>query len=89
MTMASAVATYFLALYPDVMPSTLVGGPSLSIENASSSELTLKIMTVAALVFTPDRAALHGLDVLDVPQAARHPAHPRARRGQVTGRHPR
>ena len=52
-TMASAVATYFLALYPNVMPTTLPGGTSLTIENASSSELTLKIMTVAALVFTP------------------------------------
>ena len=35
------------------MPTTLPGGTSLTIENASSSELTLKIMTVAALVFTP------------------------------------
>ena len=52
-TMASAVATYFLALYPEVMPTTLLGGLSLSIENASSSQLTLQIMTVAALVFTP------------------------------------
>ncbi|GAA4404094.1 cytochrome d ubiquinol oxidase subunit II [Fodinibacter luteus] len=52
-TMASAVATYFLALYPNVMPTTLPGGTSLTIENASSSELTLQIMTVAALVFTP------------------------------------
>ena len=52
-TMASTVATYFVMLYPDVMPSTLIGGQSLSIENAASSELTLKIMTVAALVFTP------------------------------------
>ena len=52
-TMASAVATYFLALYPNVMPTTLPGGTSLTIENASSSEMTLKIMTVAALVFTP------------------------------------
>ncbi len=52
-TMASAVATYFLTLYPNVMPTTLPGGTSLTIENASSSELTLKIMTVAALVFTP------------------------------------
>jgi len=52
-TTASAVATYFLMLYPDVMPTTLAGGTSLTIENASSSELTLKIMTVAALVFTP------------------------------------
>ena len=52
-TMAAAVATYFLALYPDVMPSTLLGGLSLSIENAASSEMTLQIMSVAALVFTP------------------------------------
>jgi len=52
-TMAAAVATYFLTLYPNVMPTTLPGGTSLTIENASSSELTLKIMTVAALVFTP------------------------------------
>ena len=52
-TMASAVATYFLALYPNVMPTTLPGGTSLTIENAASSEMTLKIMTVAALVFTP------------------------------------
>jgi len=52
-TFAAAVATYFLTLYPNVMPTTLAGGTSLTIENASSSELTLKIMTVAALVFTP------------------------------------
>ena len=52
-TAAAAVATYFLALYPDVMPTTLAGGQSLTIENASSSPLTLKIMTGAALVFTP------------------------------------
>ena len=52
-TMASAVATYFLVLYPNVMPTTLPGGTSLTIENAASSEMTLKIMTVAALVFTP------------------------------------
>ena len=45
-TMASTVATYFLALYPNVMPTTLPGGTSLTIENAASSELTLKIMTV-------------------------------------------
>jgi len=52
-TIAMAVVTYFLTLYPNVMPTTLEGGTSLTIENASSSELTLKIMTVAALVFTP------------------------------------
>jgi cytochrome d ubiquinol oxidase subunit II len=52
-TIAMAVVTYFLTLYPNVMPTTLEGGTSLTIENAASSELTLKIMTVAALVFTP------------------------------------
>ncbi len=52
-TMAAAVATYFLALYPTVMPTTLANGTSLTIENAASSTLTLQIMTVAALVFTP------------------------------------
>ncbi|WP_299443962.1 cytochrome d ubiquinol oxidase subunit II [uncultured Phycicoccus sp.] len=52
-TAATVVATYFLALYPDVMPTTLAGGTSLTIENASSSPLTLQIMTWAAVVFTP------------------------------------
>jgi cytochrome d ubiquinol oxidase subunit II len=52
-TIAAAVATYFLALFPNVMPSTLEGGTSLTIMNASSTELTLKIMTIAAAVFTP------------------------------------
>jgi len=53
LTMGMAVMTYFLVLFPNVMPTTLTGGKSLTIENASSSPLTLKIMTGAALVFTP------------------------------------
>ncbi len=52
-TVAAAVATYFLALFPNVMPSTLAGGTSLTIMNASSTELTLTIMTWAAVIFTP------------------------------------
>ena len=48
-----AVPTLFLALYPDVMPSTLNPAWSLTTTNASSSELTLKIMTIVALIFTP------------------------------------
>lgn len=52
-TIAMAVATYFLTLYPNVMPTTLEGGTSLTVDNAASSELTLKIMTGAAVVFTP------------------------------------
>ena len=52
-TAATAVATYFLALYPDVMPSTLEGGRSLTIENASSSDYTLQVMSWVALVMVP------------------------------------
>ncbi|WP_245862697.1 cytochrome d ubiquinol oxidase subunit II [Phycicoccus duodecadis] len=52
-TAAATVATYFLALFPDVMPTTLDGGRSLTIANASSSPMTLQIMTWAAAVFTP------------------------------------
>ncbi|MCA1780612.1 MAG: cytochrome d ubiquinol oxidase subunit II [Intrasporangiaceae bacterium] len=52
-TIAMAVTTYFLILFPDVMPSTTNPDWSLTIENASSSPLTLKIMTGAAVVFTP------------------------------------
>ena len=36
-TFAMAVATYFLVLFPNVMPSTLDGGTSLTIENAAST----------------------------------------------------
>ena len=52
-TIAMAVATYFLLLYPNVMPSTLNEAWSLTVDNASSTDYTLKIMTVVALVFTP------------------------------------
>lgn len=52
-TIALAVATYFLVLFPNVMPTTLAGGTSLTIANASSTEMTLTIMTWAAVVFTP------------------------------------
>ena len=50
---AAAVATLFLALFPDVMPSTTNAAFSLTTTNASSTEYTLKIMTWVAAVFTP------------------------------------
>ena len=50
---AFAVATLFLALFPDVMPSTLNPAYSLTTTNASSTDYTLRIMTIVALVFTP------------------------------------
>ncbi|MDQ7904006.1 cytochrome d ubiquinol oxidase subunit II [Phytohabitans sp. ZYX-F-186] len=50
---ALAVATLFSALFPDVLPSTLDSANSLTVDNASSTPYTLKIMTWVAVVFTP------------------------------------
>ena len=52
-TIAMAVATYFLLLFPDVMPSSTDAAWSLTTANASSTPYTLKIMTWVAVVFTP------------------------------------
>jgi cytochrome d ubiquinol oxidase subunit II len=49
----AAVATLFLALVPDVMPSSTNPAFSLTTTNASSTELTLTIMTWVAAIFTP------------------------------------
>lgn len=43
----------FQGLFPRVMPSSLNPDWSLTIHNASSSELTLKIMFIVALLFVP------------------------------------
>ncbi len=59
-TIALAVAGMFLALFPDVMPSTLAGGASLTTTNAAATSYTLKIMTVTAVVFTPLVLAYQG-----------------------------
>ncbi len=48
-----ATVTVFVALFPNVMPSTLNPDWSLTIYNASASDYTLGVMTVVALVFTP------------------------------------
>ncbi len=48
-----AVATLFLALFPDVMPSSTDPAYSLTVHNASSTPYTLTIMTVVAVIFTP------------------------------------
>ena len=50
---AMVVATYFLLLFPYVMPSTTDPAWSLTTDNASSTHLTLTIMTWVAVVFTP------------------------------------
>lgn len=50
---AAVVVLLFGSLYPNLVPSTLDPAWSLTIENASSTSYTLKIMSWAALVFTP------------------------------------
>src|SRR6478736_5677365 len=50
---ALGVGGLFLALFPDVMPTSLANGISLTTTNASATAYTLKVMTVVALVFTP------------------------------------
>ncbi|MGW1473352.1 cytochrome d ubiquinol oxidase subunit II [Streptomyces olivaceus] len=52
-TIVAAVAMLFLSLFPNVMPSTLDPGWSLTVTNASSSAYTLKIMTWLAVIATP------------------------------------
>jgi cytochrome d ubiquinol oxidase subunit II len=51
-TLAGLVATWFVAIAPEVLPR-LGGGPGLTIHQAASSAYTLKVMTVVALVATP------------------------------------
>ncbi|MBJ7340844.1 cytochrome d ubiquinol oxidase subunit II [Mycolicibacterium sp.] len=49
----AVVVLLFGSLYPDLIPSTLNPDWSLTVHNASSSPYTLKIMSWAALIFTP------------------------------------
>ena len=51
--LALAVAGLFIALFPDVMVSSTSAAYSLTTTNASSTHLTLQIMTAVALVMTP------------------------------------
>jgi len=50
---AAVVILLFGALYPNLVPSTLNPDWSLTIHNGSSSPYTLKVMSWAALIFTP------------------------------------
>jgi cytochrome bd ubiquinol oxidase subunit II len=50
---AMAVVSLFGSLYPNVMPSTTDTAYSLTVTNASSTDYTLKVMTIVALVMTP------------------------------------
>lgn len=53
LTIALGTAVVFAGLFPKVMPSTIDPAYSLTVYNASSSQLTLKVMTAIALVFVP------------------------------------
>ena len=50
---AAVVILLFGSLYPNLVPSTLDPSYSITIYNGSSSPYTLKVMTWAALIFTP------------------------------------
>lgn len=52
-TIAAAIATLFMLMYPDLMISTIDPAFSLNIYNAASSAYTLRVMTIVALVFMP------------------------------------
>ncbi len=52
-TIAFAIITIFMTLFPRVMISSLNPDWSLTIYNASSTPYTLSVMTVVALIFVP------------------------------------
>jgi cytochrome d ubiquinol oxidase subunit II len=53
MTIMAAVVTLFVSLYPRVMVSNPDFANSLTIDNASSGDYTLKVMTIVAAVLIP------------------------------------
>ena len=77
-TIAAAVAMLFLALFPNVMPSSLERG----LEPDGHQRVVEPVHAEDHDLVRGDRharrPALPGLDVLGVPQADRHPAHRRA-----------
>lgn len=53
LTIALMFATMFVYLYPNVLPSNIDAAYSLDVYNAASSNMTLKVMSWVALIFTP------------------------------------
>ncbi len=53
LTIAVAVASLFVAMFPDVMPSSTDPAYSLTATNAASTQYTLTIMTWVAVIFFP------------------------------------
>lgn len=52
-TIALAVLSLFMALFPDVMPASNDAANSLTVANASSSQYTLTVMSWTVLIFMP------------------------------------
>lgn len=52
-TILLAVASLFVGLFPNVMPSSIDAAYSLTVYNASSQSYTLMVMTVVAAIMTP------------------------------------
>ncbi|MCF8528566.1 MAG: cytochrome d ubiquinol oxidase subunit II [Aquiluna sp.] len=52
-TIITAISSLFVALFPNVLPSTIDEAFSLTIENASSSGYTLQVMSWVALFMVP------------------------------------
>ncbi|UEA60217.1 cytochrome d ubiquinol oxidase subunit II [Gordonia otitidis] len=50
---AGTVASLFACLFPNVLPSTTNAAWNLTVENTSSSDYTLTVMTIAAVIVTP------------------------------------
>ncbi len=48
-----SVVSLFVALFPNVMPSSLNDAWSLTTQSAAATPYTLKVLTVSAVVFTP------------------------------------
>jgi cytochrome bd ubiquinol oxidase subunit II len=53
LTIVLAVAMLFVGLFPRLMVSSLDPAYSLTIDNASSTPYTLRLMTIVALIFVP------------------------------------
>ncbi len=60
LTIALSTITIFMTLYPRVMVSSLDEAWSLTIYNASSSQYTLTVMSIIALIFVPIVLAYQG-----------------------------
>jgi cytochrome bd ubiquinol oxidase subunit II len=52
-TIVLVVVTGVTGLFPNLIPSSIDPAHSLTIFNSSSSQYTLKIMTIVALIFVP------------------------------------